>query len=697
LAAQDGNGVKVSGLVVSVGSPTTVTFNVSWDKNDPDMPTLWVDSAWVFVDYNKNGVMERLQLSAGATLTATSAEGVGKVIPVDGNTQGVWVVGNAKTASSGSFSAKVELLTATTGVAGACAYASNYPPVGEYSSASEISFIGTPEYKVVLERSDKSTYTATVGKDESLSIPNGEAVLSFTDKTGAPGKLGCIPPTAYDLNVSASSFCAGVGVTFTLSGTENGRSYELYRNGAPTGVATLMGDESAAAFSGTFDVAGVYTAASVADEVYCALSMTGAHTIAAYPAFTAGEITSAATTTKAGTNPNVTIANATPASGGDGSITYQWRRTGTSSATLTGSNATYTFSSDAAGNYGMVGTYSFNRYAKDSACSTTWVAAFGAYTLTVEAGGNSQPQGSCTYTTPAVVGTFAAFPNNYSGGTYVSLTDERDNKNYPVVKIGGRWIMARNLNYQTGLTWQANSNSPSTVSGSNTALIGSFWCPGGYSSPATTSTRASCDVWGALYSWETAMSFNGLGAWTEAPSSYNTGAANTANAKANHGRTASGSGRGGRGICPPNWHVPTDNEWGILLDGMESAGGTAHQNASGTGTYGKDAGSRAKSKCTVADKSTTGSTYVNDTQANWYYYSSTLGTDALRFRALPSGNRTNTGSSFYHRGLDLSLWSSSLASTANALYREFSYDLSNTLRKNAPRSHGAPTRCMRDL
>jgi hypothetical protein len=72
-------------------------------------------------------------------------------------------------------------------------YGSNYPPVGEYLSASEISFTGTPEYKVVLERSDKSTYTATVGKNEPLSIPSSEAALSFTDKTGAPGQLNSTP------------------------------------------------------------------------------------------------------------------------------------------------------------------------------------------------------------------------------------------------------------------------------------------------------------------------------------------------------------------------------------------------------------------------------------------------------------------------------------------------------------------------
>jgi hypothetical protein len=178
LAAQ--NGVTVSNLAVDAG---TVTFNVSWDRDA--MPVaLWSDTVWVFVDYNDAGVMKRLPLT-DAFVSA------GIVTKIPGNDKGVWVAGNARTNSS--FSATVQLLTAVKDVGGACVYGSNYPPVGEYN-ATEISFTGTPEYKVVLERSDKSTYTATVGKDESLSIPNGEVVLSFTDKTGAPGRLKPIPP-----------------------------------------------------------------------------------------------------------------------------------------------------------------------------------------------------------------------------------------------------------------------------------------------------------------------------------------------------------------------------------------------------------------------------------------------------------------------------------------------------------------------
>jgi hypothetical protein len=118
----------------------------------------------------------------------------------------------------------------------------------------------------------------------------------------------------------------------------------------------------------------------------CVASEASAAVVTIYPAVSPGEITTASTTVDIiGTNPNVTIANLDDATGGSGNITYEWRRSGTSSAILTGTNATYTLSSDAAGNYWASGSYYFNRYAKDATCNTPWVAAMGTYTLYVEA------------------------------------------------------------------------------------------------------------------------------------------------------------------------------------------------------------------------------------------------------------------------------------------------------------------------
>jgi hypothetical protein len=124
----------------------------------------------------------------------------------------------------------------------------------------------------------------------------------------------------------------------------------------------------------------------------CSVTPTSGTTtaIAVYSAISPGEIYTAFTTTNVSTNPGVTIENTTAASGGSGSdnLSYVWRRTGTSSATLTGTNTTYALSTNAIDNYGTAGTYYFNRYAKDATCTgIAPVAATGTYTLYVKSAG----------------------------------------------------------------------------------------------------------------------------------------------------------------------------------------------------------------------------------------------------------------------------------------------------------------------
>jgi hypothetical protein len=214
LSAQ--NGVTVSGLAIDAG---TVTFNVSWNRQAmQDLGlTVWSDTVWVFVDYNKAGVMTRLPLASGATLTGTSASGFSRVEYASNNNQGVWVVGNARSASAGSFSATVRLLTATADFSGACVYASNYPPVGRYISVADISFTGTPLYDLVFQDGGGQSYTFS--SQGTFTVPGSYTLASFIDKTGAPGRIishavyclvdpGVIG-TDTDLSPSCASYQAG--------------------------------------------------------------------------------------------------------------------------------------------------------------------------------------------------------------------------------------------------------------------------------------------------------------------------------------------------------------------------------------------------------------------------------------------------------------------------------------------------------
>jgi hypothetical protein len=196
----------VSGLKVDGG---TVTFNVSWP--DAGASNLWSDTVWVFVDYNKNGKMARMLISGG---TLTEHSGTGEFIPE--NTMGAWVVGDART--NGSFSATVQLLTATADLYGACAYASSYPPVGQYVSESEIVFSGTPMYEIKLLHEDGYT-VETIESGGTFLLPCSYTVSSFTDATGAPGIIKCLAPTNPTFATPLATICAGATVTLTASAT----------------------------------------------------------------------------------------------------------------------------------------------------------------------------------------------------------------------------------------------------------------------------------------------------------------------------------------------------------------------------------------------------------------------------------------------------------------------------------------------
>jgi hypothetical protein len=96
-----------------------------------------------------------------------------------------------------------------------------------------------------------------------------------------------------------------------------------------------------------------------------------------------GTINNADIAACAGYAPAITPTNAMEASGGDGNIMYEWRRTGTSSKTLANSNSPGYDISDDPTNYDTPGTYYFTRYAKDGTCKTTFTPSGGQYTLSV--------------------------------------------------------------------------------------------------------------------------------------------------------------------------------------------------------------------------------------------------------------------------------------------------------------------------
>ena len=307
-----------------------------------------------------------------------------------------------------------------------------------------------------------------------------------------------------------------------------------------------------------------------------------------------------------------------------------------------------------------------------TSCTVSASTVVGTYTYYVQATANTtqcKAAATVTATRAQTEGLIGGWRLPGAIGETATFTDPRDGKQYETVKMpDGKVWFAQNLNYTAGLTWNEYSNqahgSAFTATTNGVPAIGSYWCPGAHS--LTSSSSATCDVYGALYTWETAMMINGkysnesnvgndnADSWDEdwvKNNYWSTGAGKEAGSA-----TVNNAQGGGRGICPPDWHVPTDAEWAVLLDASEASASTAHSAATSYNWYGTNAGTRLKSAGTC-----TGNYCATDDNPAWTNHDN-RGTDVYGFRVLPSGYRYNYGSSFHNRGVHAHFWSSSVYS-----------------------------------
>jgi uncharacterized protein (TIGR02145 family) len=104
-----------------------------------------------------------------------------------------------------------------------------------------------------------------------------------------------------------------------------------------------------------------------------------------------------------------------------------------------------------------------------------------------------------------------------------TMTDIRDNKQYPTVKLGTQCWMAANLNY---------GNLIASTQMQRDNCIPEKYCFG--------DNAANCSALGGLYQWDELMQYD------------NTAAE--------------------QGFCPPGWHVPVENEWVTLFNFYTSSG-----------------------------------------------------------------------------------------------------------------------------
>ena len=204
----------------------------------------------------------------------------------------------------------------------------------------------------------------------------------------------------------------------------------------------------------------------------------------------------------------------------------------------------------------------------------------------------------------------------------ISVMDSRDEKSYRTVTIGTQTWMAENLNYRNT---KGNSDTVGVCYNNSTD---------------------SCAKYGRLYTWSEVMAGS---------------ASNSANPS------------GVTGICPTDWHVPSDAEWSTLIGYLNGFGydvGTLLKSTNGWDTY-----------------------YDGNINGNGIFLSGN-GTDDFSFQVLPAGR--------IYRGLfeEIShaayFWTSYESSASNAWYRCFLYVNGDIARNNPLKTQKLSLRCLQN-
>jgi len=130
-----------------------------------------------------------------------------------------------------------------------------------------------------------------------------------------------------------------------------------------------------------------------------------------------------------------------------------------------------------------------------------------------------------------------------------------------------------------------------------------------------------------------------------------------------------------QGICPPGWHIPTDEEWKILEGAADSLYGIGGPEWDLAGGRGWDAGINLKTT---------------------YGWNEDDGTDLYGISMLPGGYR-KYDATFHGAGYNACLWSSTLDISNIPWRRRINWGDRNIYRnENSFRQYGFSVRCLRD-
>jgi len=234
--------------------------------------------------------------------------------------------------------------------------------------------------------------------------------------------------------------------------------------------------------------------------------------------------------------------------------------------------------------------------------------------------------------------------NNYNNCPSSGFGGDRGNDiaNYETKQIGTQVWMAENLNYavegsecygQCGVSWDDNDDKL-------------------YKALSNAEIQASCDKYGRIYDWATAMAL---------PDSCNSKSCSD-QIQPKH-----------RGICHIGWHIPSKEDWGELLRYVDDSTGTSNPYSSLTaGRY---------------LKATSGWNNYNGNSGN--------GLDTYGFSALPGGYGYSS-SNFYNIGSYGYWWSANENDNRNASSRIMGHSDDEVDYFTSLKSRMYSVRCVRD-
>ena len=199
-----------------------------------------------------------------------------------------------------------------------------------------------------------------------------------------------------------------------------------------------------------------------------------------------------------------------------------------------------------------------------------------------------------------------------------TFIDPRDGNKYYTVNIGSQIWLTENLKYQASSSWCYNGNDN------------------------------NCNIYGRLYNWSTAM--DGSQSSDSEPS-------------------------GVQGICPPGWHLPSDNEW----KNFEKALGMSHQVLDDFYNRGTNQGSKLAGNANLWGDGA----LKNDPEFG-----------SSGFNALPAGNYSS--GSYRYIGNFTQFWSTTQDDNQYAFYRGLAFDKSGIHRAFRNKTDRISVRCVKD-